>query len=106
MCCERALHLASILGVDIARSDGRTWQQGAAFLDTSNDASLSCQWRQDMAAGAAMLQNNTHIAANDPHYDAMIWPSVHPYGSGSLLCEPGAGGTQRLGSRMRLHETE
>ena len=27
----------------------------------------------------------------EPHYDAKVWPHVHPYGTGSALAEPGSG---------------
>ena len=65
------------------------------------DDDLAQAWREGMAEGAAHLQNETYMTPNDPHYDAMLWPNVHPYGSGSLLAEPGAGGTQRhAGSRL------
>ncbi len=60
------------------------------------DDDLAQAWREGMAEGAAHLQNETYMTPNDPHYDAMLWPNVHPYGSGSLLAEPGAGGTHTV----------
>ena len=32
---------------------------------------------------------------SEPHYDAKVWPVVHPYGTGSMLAEPGAGSAHR-----------
>ena len=31
------------------------------------------------------------VKANDPHYDAKVWPVAHPHGTGSLHSEIGAG---------------
>ena len=46
-----------------------------------------------------------YVPANDPHYDAKAWPCAHPYGTGSLLAEPGSGGTQAL-ARNRLTQPQ
>ena len=35
------------------------------------------------------------VKANDPHLDAKAFPSVHPWGTGSLLAEPGSGSAAR-----------
>ena len=35
------------------------------------------------------------VKANDPHYDAKCFPCVHPWGTGSLLAEPGSGASAR-----------
>ena len=31
------------------------------------------------------------MKASDPHYDAKVWPIVHPHGTGSVRSEIGAG---------------
>ena len=35
------------------------------------------------------------MKANDPHFDAKCFPCVHPWGTGSLLAEPGSGSAAR-----------
>jgi hypothetical protein len=41
------------------------------------------------------------VSCTDNHYDAKLWPHMHPYGTGSLSSELGSGGLARLG-RNRL----
>ena len=36
------------------------------------------------------------MKAYEPHYDAKVFPHVHPYGTGSLLSEEGSGAITRL----------
>ena len=75
--------------------NGRGWSR-AGTLDTDCCPELDQQWREDLASGAKFLVEETWVKGNDAHYDAKCWPCVHPWGSGSLLSEPGSGGTQRL----------
>ena len=35
------------------------------------------------------------MRVSEPHYDAKVWPVVHPYGTGSMLAEPGAGSAHK-----------
>ena len=84
-----------------ANQDRQTWRPRGEVLNTDGDDKLTQEWRESMAAGAAHVSKETHVPANHPHYDAMMWPNVHPYGSGSLLAEEGSGGTQRH-ARNRL----
>ena len=40
---------------------------------------------------------------SEPHYDAKVWPVVHPNGTGSMLAEPGAGsGYRHAENRLAL----
>ena len=41
-------------------------------------------WRAGLQEGAQQLRD-LHVKANDPHYDAKLFPHIHPYGTGSLL---------------------
>ena len=86
------------LEVDEPGPDGKGWRRTDAIIDAET---LGDKWRQDIAAGAKHLLEETWVPANDPHYDAKCWPCVHPYGTGSLLSEQGSGGTQRH-ARNRL----
>ena len=91
----------SRIEIDFPGPDGRAWQRSGSFVDTQEDGTLDESWREDIAAGSRHLLEETWVPANDPHYDAKVWPHVHPYGTGSLLSEPGSGGTQRH-ARNRL----
>ena len=49
------------------------------------------------------LLEETWVPANDPHYDAKLWTHLHPYGTGSMLAEPGAGsGYRHAENRLAL----
>ena len=39
--------------------------------------------------GGEKLNTDTYVRNTDKHYDAMLFPHVHPYGTGSLSCEVG-----------------
>ena len=92
---------SSRLEIDVPGPDGRGWRRTDSTVDTQQDDTLDETWRRDLAAGAAHLADETWVPANDPHYDAKVWVHMHPHGTGSLLSEPGSGGTQRH-SRNRL----
>ena len=105
----------TVLKVDAPGSEGRGWKRTHAEIGTSE---LPSGWRQKVADGAKYILKETwvragykslicvtvrfcslrlhlrfrQVKANDPHYDAKVWPVVHPYGSGSLKSEVGAGG--------------
>ena len=89
------------LDVHLPRPDGRGWCEEAHSIDTTACPELGREFRDDLASGAKFLAEETWVPANDAHYDAKCWPVAHPYGTGSLLSEPGSGGTQRL-ARNRL----
>ena len=89
------------LEMEVPGPQGRGWQRTGSFVDTQGDAILDDAWRGDLALGSQHIQEETWVPANDPHYDARVFPVVHPYGTGSLLAEVGSGGTQRH-ARNRL----
>ena len=79
---------------------GRGWKRTNAVIDTDEFGEA---WRTDIAAGAKHIRGESWVKSNDAHYDAKCWPCVHPYGTGSMLSEPGSGGTQRHArNRMSL----
>ena len=86
------------LEVDEPGPGGKGWRRTNSTISTDD---LGDAWRDDLANGARHLLEETWVPANDAHYDAKCWPCVHPYGTGSLLSEPGSGGTQRH-ARNRL----
>ena len=92
---------SSRLEIDMPGPGGRGWQRADSVVDTQQDDMLDEEWRKDLAAGAAHLKEETWVPANDPHYDAKVFVHMHPHGTGSLLSEPGSGGTQRH-ARNRL----
>ena len=85
--------------VDVPGPGGRGWRRTGSQIDTQDD--LDDTWRRQLSDGTRHLQEETWVPANDPHYDARVFPCVHPYSTGSLLAEVGSGGTQRF-SRNRL----
>eukprot|EP00973_Karenia_brevis_P096384 12431531-Karenia_brevis.AAC.1 len=91
----------SRIEIDIPAEGGRGWQRTNSVIDTQNDKELNEVWRQNLSTGASHLRNETYVTANEPHYDAKTFVHMHPYGTGSLLAEPGSGGTQRH-ARNRL----
>ena len=72
--------------VEVPKRDGtRTWRKVPGAVDTTNEPMLlNQQLRHDMATGADYLAAESYVPANDPHYDAKVFPSVHPHGTGSV----------------------
>jgi hypothetical protein len=104
--------------VDVPGEGGRGWRRAASTFEMDAQADLDDKWKEDLAGGARhMLQETwaqsltrfnlwtppcqlasmckTKVKANDPHYDAKCFPCVHPWGTGSLLAEPGSGSPAR-----------
>jgi hypothetical protein len=92
---------ATRIELDVPGEGGRGWRRSGSFVDTALQPDLGAAWCHDIQNGCQHLLTETWVPANDPHYDAKCWPCAHPYGSGSLLSEPGSGGTQRH-ARSRL----
>ena len=92
---------AARLELDVPGPGGKGWQRTDSFVDTSGDEILDEDWKQRLAEGSNHIQRETWVPANDPHYDAKVFPVVHPHGTGSVLSEVGAGGLQRH-ARNRL----
>ena len=53
---------------------------------------LGEHWRKDFAHGAHHMLQETWVKGTDYHYDAKLFPHLHPYGTGSLSSEIMAGG--------------
>ena len=70
--------------------DGQGWRRCRRSVEIGDDV-LDDDCREKLAQGAQALYEDTFVKANDKHYDAKVFPSVHPYGTGSLHAEPGAG---------------
>ena len=85
---------SSRLEIDIPGKDGKGWQRTGHSVNTQDDTLLNDSWKKDLTMGSKHIVSETWVPANDPHYDARVFPVVHPYGTGSLLSETGAGGTQ------------
>ena len=66
------------LQVQTEESHGR-WRN----VGSTGELSPDTPWRQDLLRGARELQD-LQVKAGDPHYDAKLFPCVHPYGSGTL----------------------
>ena len=85
----------SRLELDVPGEGGRGWSRTGSSVNLAEDAVLDEQWCRDIQAGAQHLRDETYVRVCEPHMDAKVWPHVHPYGSGSLLAEPGAGNPHR-----------
>eukprot|EP00973_Karenia_brevis_P073327 10187404-Karenia_brevis.AAC.1 len=87
--------------IDIPGPQGHGWKRTNSVVEAEKDKDLNETWQKDISKGAAHLREETWVTVNDPHYDAKVFVHMHPYGTGSLLAEPGSGGTQRH-ARNRL----
>ena len=67
----------NVIKIDAPREGGRGWKRTHAEIDTQKD--LGEEWRRDMARGARYVLQESHVKANDPHYDAKCYPHMHPY---------------------------
>ena len=84
----------NILRVDVPRVDGgRGWTRTHLEISTG-DSALGEGWLKDISSGAKYIIEESWVKANDPHYDAKVWPALHPHGTGSVRCEMGAGSLQ------------
>jgi len=94
-----------IISADVPGPSGKGWQRSPGSVALEDLPELNQEWRENLVNGAQVLMEETYVPANDPHYDAKVWPCVHPYGTGSLLAEPGSGGTQAF-ARNRLTQPQ
>ena len=67
----------NVIKIDAPRAEGRGWKRTHAEIDMQKD--LGEEWRQNMARGTRYVLQESHVKANDPHYDAKCYPHVHPY---------------------------
>ena len=59
--------------VDVPGPDGRGWRKTGASFDTQE---LDNSVKDDLRSGARFLLEETWVPANDPHYDAKVFPSI------------------------------
>lgn len=88
----------SRIEVDVPGPGGKGWRSTNRAIETSE---LDENVRENIRKGSTHILEETYVSASDAHYDARTWPCVHPYGSGSVFAEPGAGNIQRH-ARNRL----
>ena len=62
---------------------------------------LSSTDAQALQSTAKALRSQAKVTLGDPHLDAKLFPHLHPYGTGSLRSEEGAGGIQQY-AKSRL----
>ena len=88
-----AEHRACRLDLQVqTNKSGSAWQNVGSSVELGREGK---SWRASLREGARQLKN-LDVKAGDPHYDAKLFPHVHPYGTGSLLSELGSGGHQKL----------
>ncbi len=78
-----------------------TWRKRGA-IDTASEQRLDEKWKSDISLGAKHILQESWVSSSDPHYDAKLWPHMHPYGTGSLWSEVGSGGLARLAKNRLL----
>ena len=78
----------NVLKVDVPNDSGRGWKRTNSEMNTQD---VGENWCEDIAAGSKYVLEETWVKANDSHYDAKCWPCAHPYGTGSVNSEIGAG---------------
>ena len=71
----------------------KSWRKCGTSVDMTD---MGDKWKEDMCRGGQHLLQETWVKATDSHYDAMIFPHLHVYGTGSLHSEPGSGGTNGI----------
>jgi hypothetical protein len=72
------------LDLEVQTSEGGTWRRvGRSVSSGGLDLGSS------FAVGADKLNKDTYVRNTDKHYDAMLFPHVYPYGTGSQNCEVG-----------------
>ena len=71
---------------------GKGWRSTRAYVDTGSDEVLDETWKREMESGCKHLLEESFVSSIDAHLDAKIWPTVHPYATGSVFSEIGSGG--------------
>ena len=83
------------IDIDVPGHGGRGWKRSGSSFELETQQDLDEKWKEDLSTGAKYMLQETYVKANDPHMDAKCWPVVHPWGTGSLLAEPGSGSPAR-----------
>ena len=60
----------NVFKIDAPRPEGRGWKRTYSELDTDND--LGEEWKKEMSEGAKYVLEESHVKANDPHYDLLM----------------------------------
>ena len=58
--------------------DNKSWRSSGLTIDPKEE--MDEQWKLDISKGAEHMLETTYITPSDPHYDAKLWPHMHPYG--------------------------
>ena len=95
--CEAivATHTHCRLELEVQEAGGR-WQALSFANFKPNERT-----RSGISTGVRQLKDETFVRASDPHYDAKLFPHLHPFGTGSVSSELGSGSPQKL-CRNRL----
>ena len=94
-----------IIGADVPGPDGKGWARAPGQLTLDEAPGLTQQWREDLVTGANVVVEETFLPANDPHYDAKLWPRVHPYGTAVRIHGSSTGTKKRyVLSSVGMHE--
>ena len=56
-----------VFKIEAPRPEGRGWKRTYSEIDTDKD--LGKEWKEEMAKGAKYVLEESHVKANDPHYD-------------------------------------
>ena len=83
----------NVLKLHVPRAGGKGWNRANSEID-AQDSDFVNNWCEEVSSGAKYVLEETWAKANDPHYDAKVWPIAHPYGTGSELSEVGSGSPQ------------
>ena len=59
----------NVLKIDVPRPEGRGWKRTFSEIDTDKD--LGEDWKKEMIEGAKYVLEESHVKANDPHYDLL-----------------------------------
>ena len=95
------------LQLSVPGPDGRGWQRAQASVIPRESRELGSQWAHSCAENTRPLAEETRVRINHPHYDAQVFVTKHPYGTGSLLSERGSGSIQaHARNRLCLIESQ
>ena len=83
---------SSHVRIELDVQHGKGWRRTGISIDTQGEDGLGDAWCEDISLGARHILQMTYVPARDEHYDARLFPHVHPYGTGSVRSEFGSGG--------------
>ena len=77
-----------VFKIEAPRPEGRGWKRTYSEIDTDKD--LGEEWKKEMTEGAKYVVEESHVKANDPHYDLFMNSCNSSFNSRvrvSALCE-------------------